>query len=98
MLVNVRFNHVHVATLLAVLSVVLLTATAPDMGLTWDEPTYIVAAERYMAWFGELFTNPAYALSPQGVTTYWTFNNEHPPMDKVCPAWSGWGLAIYSTT
>ena len=63
MLVNARFNHVHVAALLAVLSVVLLTATAPDMGLTWDEPTYIVAAERYMAWFGELFTNPAYALS-----------------------------------
>ncbi len=86
MRVNVRFNHVQVAAVLAVLSVVLLTATARDMGLTWDEPTYIVAAERYMAWFGELFTNPAYALSPESVATYWTFNNEHPPMDKV---WSG---------
>jgi 4-amino-4-deoxy-L-arabinose transferase-like glycosyltransferase len=86
MLVNVRFKHIHVAILLAVLSVVLLTTTAPAMGLTWDEPTYIMAAERYMAWFGELFTNPARALSPQSVTTYWTFNNEHPPMDKV---WSG---------
>lgn len=74
------------ALLLAGLTVLVLVATAPQIGLTWDEPTYIVAAETYPAWFGELITKPRFALSEEGISKYWEFNHEHPPLPKV---WSG---------
>jgi 4-amino-4-deoxy-L-arabinose transferase-like glycosyltransferase len=85
-------THKRTALLLAMLAVVLLTATAPDIGLTWDEPAYIAASESYAAWLGELVTHPGYALSAEGIRYYWTPNNEHPPLDKV---WSGliWSVA-----
>jgi 4-amino-4-deoxy-L-arabinose transferase-like glycosyltransferase len=72
-----------IALLLAICTVLLLVATAPQIGLTWDEPTYIVAAETYPAWFGDLVTQPGFALSEQGVNTYWEFNHEHPPLSKL---------------
>jgi hypothetical protein len=45
-----------------------------------------VAAETYPAWYSELITHPAYALSAQGISRYWEYNHEHPPLSKV---WSG---------
>ena len=87
-----QLTHKRTALLLAVIAVVLLTATAPDIGLTWDEPAYIAASESYVAWLGKLITHPGYALSAEGIRYYWTPNNEHPPLDKV---WSGliWSVA-----
>lgn len=81
-----------IAALLAVLTVVLLAATTPDIGLTWDEPAYIVASESYAAWVARLFTVPRYALSAEGIQRYWEVNHEHPPLDKV---WCGlvWSVA-----
>jgi 4-amino-4-deoxy-L-arabinose transferase-like glycosyltransferase len=79
-----------IAVLLAVLTVVLLTATAPDIGLTWDEPAYIVASESYAAWMAKLFTRPRYALSAESIRHYWAVNHEHPPLNKV------WGGLIWS--
>jgi 4-amino-4-deoxy-L-arabinose transferase-like glycosyltransferase len=76
----------HIALLLAVFAILLLLITAPDIGLTWDEPTYIVAAEKYTAWYGELLTRPSYALSTEGITNYWSTSHAHPPLSKV---WSG---------
>src|SRR5919199_1302039 len=80
------------ALLLGLLTVVLLTVTAPAAGLTWDEPAYIAASQSYVEWFGELATHPGAALSAQGVQQSWELNHEHPPLDKI---WSGfvWLLA-----
>jgi 4-amino-4-deoxy-L-arabinose transferase-like glycosyltransferase len=75
-----------IALLLAGLTLLVLLSTAPQIGLTWDEPTYIVAAETYPAWYKELITRPSYALSTGGISKYWTYSHEHPPLSK---AWSG---------
>jgi 4-amino-4-deoxy-L-arabinose transferase-like glycosyltransferase len=75
-----------IALLLAGLTLAVLLSTAPQIGLTWDEPTYIVAAETYPDWYKQLITRPSYALSREGVSRYWTYSHEHPPLSKV---WSG---------
>ena len=41
-------NRAVIACVLGFLTVILLTATAPALGLTWDEPAYIVAAQSYV--------------------------------------------------
>ena len=64
----------------------LLIATAPRIGVTWDEPAYIAAAESYIAWFDRLAHNPGDALRDQTLTRYWRLNHEHPPLNKI---WSG---------
>jgi 4-amino-4-deoxy-L-arabinose transferase-like glycosyltransferase len=81
-----------VALLLAAFTVALLFLTAPQMGLTWDEPAYIAASESYVGWLEKLVSSPGYALSKRGIDRYWTINHEHPPLDKV---WSGlvWSMA-----
>jgi 4-amino-4-deoxy-L-arabinose transferase-like glycosyltransferase len=75
-----------IALLLAVFTVLLLVITAPQIGLTWDEPTYIVAAETYPRWYAELIAHPSYALSAEGITRYWSISHAHPPLGKL---WSG---------
>jgi len=75
-----------IAAGLAIFTIVLLVATAPQIGLTWDEPTYIVAAETYPAWYSELIHRPSYALSAEGVSKYWEISHAHPPFSRV---WSG---------
>jgi 4-amino-4-deoxy-L-arabinose transferase-like glycosyltransferase len=80
------------ATLIAIAVFLLLLSTASDIGLTWDEPAYIVAAKSYMGWYGKVFTQPSEAFNEKAITSYWKVNNEHPPLDKV---WSGivWAVA-----
>jgi 4-amino-4-deoxy-L-arabinose transferase-like glycosyltransferase len=87
-------NDSAIAVLLGLLTVILLTATAPHIGLTWDEPAYIAASESYAAWFRVLASDPGYALSDEGITRYWSANHEHPPLNKV---WNGlvWSIARY---
>jgi 4-amino-4-deoxy-L-arabinose transferase-like glycosyltransferase len=75
-----------IAMALAILTIVILLFTVGSIGLTWDEPHYIVAAETYPAWFGELFTQPRQALSQETIAQYWEFQHEHPPFGKV---WAG---------
>ena len=72
--------------LLMVLTLILLIATEPQIGLTWDEDIYMRASELYTSWLGKLFTQPAAALSYSGIYESWEFNHEHPPLDKI---WSG---------
>jgi 4-amino-4-deoxy-L-arabinose transferase-like glycosyltransferase len=85
-------GHGSIAVLLACLTAILLTATAPAIGLTWDEPNYIAGADSYAAWFGVLLKEPARAFSYAIIDKYWIVNHEHPPVEKV---WSGliWTLA-----
>jgi len=75
-----------IAAGLAIFTIVILLATAPQIGLTWDEPTYLVAAETYPAWYGELIRQPSYALSAEGILKYWELSHAHPPLSRV---WSG---------
>jgi 4-amino-4-deoxy-L-arabinose transferase-like glycosyltransferase len=79
-------SDIIIALLIGSITLLLLTVTAPHIGLTWDEPTYIVAAEKYPLWYGELMTHPLQALKEEEITKYWEFNSEHPPLSKV---WSG---------
>jgi 4-amino-4-deoxy-L-arabinose transferase-like glycosyltransferase len=70
----------------------LLLATNPQIGVTWDEPNYIAASESYMGWFQQVVTQPGEAFSEKGITSAWSVNSEHPPLDKI---WSGvvWSAA-----
>jgi len=82
------------AVLIMLLTLILLVATEPRVGLTWDEDIYMRASEIYTAWFGKLITQPAAALTKYGIDESWSFNNEHPPLDKI---WSGivWSAARF---
>ena len=80
---KVPFGNGIIAALLACFTAILLTATAPAIGLTWDEPFYIAGADSYAAWFGVLVKSPAQALSAASIDQYWTVNHEHPPVEKV---------------
>ena len=55
---------------------------------------YLVAAETYPRWYGELIARPSYALSPEGIARYWSISHAHPPLSKI---WSGfvWLGACY---
>ncbi len=92
-----KLGRIGTAVLLSILVFVLLLITAPDIGLTWDEPAYIAAARSYMGWYGQVFTNPQEAFSEDVITEAWKVNNEHPPLDKI---WSGaiWSVARNFTT
>lgn len=87
-----RFSNRLIALLIGLATLLLLTATASDIGLTWDEPAYITASESYMGWLKELVTHPAQALQTPQIDQYWSPNHEHPPVDKI---WSGlvWSAA-----
>ena len=77
---------------MAVLAAIILTATAPGIGLTWDEPYYIATSVTYLGWFKFLVTNPLQAFTPAGINQYWSITNQHPVLDRI---WSGiiWSLS-----
>lgn len=85
-------RHTAVSIVLAALSLLLLFITEPQIGLTWDEPAYIMAARSYAGWFELLAANPGEALQPDAIRRFWEANHEHPPLDKI---WSGvvWQVA-----
>ncbi len=87
-------RHTAVAIALATLSLLALLITEPHIGLTWDEPAYIVAARSYAEWFDLLAASPGDALRPAAIKRFWEPNHEHPPLDKI---WSGavWRMARY---
>jgi len=75
-----------IAILLACLVAVILTSTSSTIGLTWDEPMYMTAADSYAAWFDVLAHKPTQAFQSETIDRYWAFNHEHPPLEKI---WSG---------
>jgi len=83
-----------IAILLACVTTIVLTTTAPAIGMTWDEPAYIEGANFYARWFWMLVKDPARAIEPTTIETYWGVNHQHPPVEKI---WSGlvWLVARY---
>jgi 4-amino-4-deoxy-L-arabinose transferase-like glycosyltransferase len=75
-----------IAILLACATTIILTATAPTIGLTTDEHAYIAGADSYARWFWVLVKDPALAFKPATIETYWTITHEHPPVEMI---WSG---------
>lgn len=53
-----------------------------DVGMARDEGFYVVAAERYGAWFERLFEDPSAATTREAVDAAWSYNHEHPSLVK----------------
>lgn len=83
---KLRITDGIIAFLLACSTVFILTVTAKDIGLTWDEPVYITSGQSYAKWIYILITDPGRALQAQTIDTYWTITHEHPPASRI---WSG---------
>jgi hypothetical protein len=83
---SITISYNKSALLVFLFAFVLLLVTSPDIGVTWDEPTYMIASEQYVGWFGQVLKDPAYAFSEEGIRHHWEFNHEHPPLNKV---WTG---------
>ena len=75
-----------IAILLAGLTAVILIATNPTIGVTWDEPNYMGAAHSYATWSRLFAKSPMRALQAGTIENYWDVNHEHPPLAKL---WSG---------
>jgi 4-amino-4-deoxy-L-arabinose transferase-like glycosyltransferase len=71
------------AAVVGVLTVILLLITVGKIGVTWDEPAYMAAAESYNGWFGRLLFGPHGVLHRSVVDSAWDPNHEHPPVDKM---------------
>ncbi len=80
-----------VAIFLGALTAIILTATASQIGLTWDESYYIASSVTYLAWFKSLAANPVDAFKLQAIDQYWADFHGHPALDRI---WSGlvWSL------
>ncbi len=81
-----------IAIMVACLTAIILTATAPGIGLTWDEPYYIATSVTYLGWFKYLAENPVKAFTAEAINQYWSTTNGHPALDRI---WSGviWTLS-----
>jgi len=74
-------DHLVGATMM-IAYLVLLMATAKDLGMSRDEGFYAIAAERYAQWFEALVTDPNEALYKDFLDNIWTTNHEHPALAK----------------
>ena len=83
MLSGLVANHRTLALVLGSAALLLLLATSPGIGIVWDEPIYMLAAESYGGWLGELATSPRTAFSEPSLDRHWSVNVEHPPLDRV---------------
>lgn len=73
-----------VATLVvALVYVVVLARTAPDIGFVRDEGYYFKAAREYVGWFPELVSDPQQAVRAPTIDRYFSYNHEHPALVKV---------------
>ena len=76
-----------VACAIAVVVVVVLAATASDVGFTRDEGYYFKAGELYAQWWRLLATQPLQALSATAINEHLAYNPEHPfVMKGISPA------------
>jgi 4-amino-4-deoxy-L-arabinose transferase-like glycosyltransferase len=89
---NRQIGNRWIAIGVTVLTAILLTATTPGIGLTWDEPYYIATSVTYLGWFKLLVKNPLGAFTSEAINQYWSITNQHPVLDRI---WSGmiWSLS-----
>ncbi len=83
---STRATRLIIAAAIALATVALLVATNPPVGITWDEPAYIVASDSYMQWFGIVRDARGMALQSSLLDALWSPNHEHPPLAKI---WMG---------
>ncbi|MBN2676588.1 MAG: glycosyltransferase family 39 protein [Anaerolineaceae bacterium] len=85
-------THKIIAIFLFVGAALLLYLTADPIGVTWDEPAYIPAAQSYAGWFEVFFTDPIQSFDRATIDSYWSITHEHPPLAM---AWNGlvWKIA-----
>lgn len=77
---------------MGLLAFMLLLLTAPQVGVTWDEPINIQAAEQAMRWFQMLWRGgPSVAFEQVAFGVGWGLNNEHPPLTRLVTG-AGWAL------
>ncbi len=95
---NTRKTTVLFAICVALCCALLLFLTQSAIGLTWDEPAYMQAANSYHEWFSRLWQEPRLMLTQPLIDAYWSANHEHPPLVKLWYALIGtpfaeqWGV------
>ena len=67
---------------LAVSYVALLLPTSRDLAMSRDESFYVVAAERYGAWFEQAWDDVGAATEQSAIDAAWGYNHEHPSLVK----------------
>ena len=83
-------RQVGIGLALAFVALVIIVATLPDAGITWDEPLYIRASRGYMTWLGllkraVLQRDLGEALSDATIVRWWVQDPTlelHPPLGK----------------
>jgi 4-amino-4-deoxy-L-arabinose transferase-like glycosyltransferase len=75
-----------IAILLGCAAVIILTATAPSIGIVVDEDNYIAASDSYASWFSVVIKDPVRAFQPETIDEFWNPLHEHPPVAKT---WMG---------
>jgi 4-amino-4-deoxy-L-arabinose transferase-like glycosyltransferase len=83
-------RHLGIALALALATLIVIAATLPDAGITWDEPLYIKASRGYMTWLGllkrgVLRRDLSEALSDTTIVRWWVQDPTlelHPPLGK----------------
>jgi 4-amino-4-deoxy-L-arabinose transferase-like glycosyltransferase len=71
-----------IALLLSAAYLALLLSTVRNLGYARDEGFYFRASQEYKKWFDILFHDPARAIEPGTVDSYWRENHEHPAFVK----------------
>jgi hypothetical protein len=66
----------------------MLLATASDLGMSRDESFYVTAADSYGGWYELLSRDPGAAMTRDAIDRYWSYNSEHPALMKTLFAWS----------
>ncbi len=85
-----RVQRWAIPSLLFVISLFLIGATAADYGIVWDEPAYFHASDLHVRWMEELIRNPGknlhLLLSDKAITAAWhwnPYNVPHPPFSRI---------------
>jgi 4-amino-4-deoxy-L-arabinose transferase-like glycosyltransferase len=80
---RVRFGDHLIGAALCAAYVAVLLHTAPQLGLSRDEGTYVVAAQSYAEFIDLLLREPARALRAGTIDHFYGVNHEHPPLWKT---------------
>lgn len=81
-----RHRHFPIAVACAVFAVMLAWGMMRSPGLSWDEAYYYPTFLDVSAWFAQLVTDPAAALSAEGIAAGWSRIHELPPLVKILGA------------